>query len=153
VSIIRSVASRIGIATDLFFDEPEVARYVTIAETLSGVTVPDPESGISDRHFTHIDAPGLINGSLPVIFFTTRHTGRPRFTVRLNSTPLIVFSFVDDGLRTWHKFIPPGALKTQFNELVLGVSGDGDVTFADVFILYRSNELTVRRPGEVVSQP
>lgn len=47
------------------------------------------------------------------------------------------------------KFIPPGALKTELNELVLGVSGDGRVTFADVFILYTSNELTVRRPLDV----
>ena len=148
MSIIQSVFNRIGNVADLFFDEPEVARYLTFDETLSGVALPEPETGINDRHFTHIDAPGLINGSLPVIFFTTRHEGRPTFQIRLNSTILIRYTFEDDGLRTWHKFIPRNALKTQKNELVLNVqSGQGKVIFADMFILYRSNELTVRKPS------
>ncbi len=61
-------------------------------------------------------------------------------------------TFTDDGVRTWHKFIPPNALKTEFNELVLSVQPDdngryeGNITFADMFILYRSNKLTIRRP-------
>jgi hypothetical protein len=146
MSIIQSVVNRIGDVVNLFFDEPEVARYLTFDETLSGVALPDPETGINDRHFTHIDAPGLINGSLPVIFFTTRHEGRPTFQIRLNSTILIRYTFEDDGLRTWHKFIPRNALKTQTNELVLSQSGEGKVIFADMFIIYRSNELTVRKP-------
>ena len=146
MSIIESIANRLGDVAGLFFDEPEVTRYLTIGDTLGGVTI-DPGTGLSDRHFTHIDAPGLINGSLPVLFFTTRHEGRPTFQIRLNSTILIRFTFADDGLRTWHKFIPPNALKAQTNELVLSVqSGGGNVTFADMFILYRSNQLTVRRP-------
>ncbi len=59
----------------LFFEEPEVARYVTLAGSAGGFTNPDPsaELPISDRHFQDIDAPGLINGSQPVIFFRTTH--------------------------------------------------------------------------------
>lgn len=144
--IIRSIVNRIGTVADFFFDEPEVARYVTVAETLGGITIPDPESGINDRHFTHLGAPGLLNGSIPIFFFRTKHTGRPRYSIRLNSTTLIIHTFADDSPQSWHIFIPPGALRTQFNELVLNVSGDGNVIFSDVAILYRSNELTVRRP-------
>jgi hypothetical protein len=36
-------------------------------------------------------------------------------------------------------------LKTQFNELVLDVREEGEITFADIVILYKSNELTVRK--------
>ncbi len=59
---------------------PQVARYITLAESAGGFTIPDPaaELPLSDRHFQDIDAPGLVNGSLPVIFFRTAHTGTPR---------------------------------------------------------------------------
>jgi hypothetical protein len=73
MSIIESVVNRIGGGLGLFFDVPEVARYVTIDETLRGVTLPNPDNPASDRHFTHIDAPGLIPDSLPVLFFNTKH--------------------------------------------------------------------------------
>ncbi len=149
MSIIRSVVNRIGIVADFFFDEPEVARYVTIAETLGGVLIPDPANDfpLSDRHFRDIHAPGLINGSIPIILFRTRHTGEPTYSIRLNATHLIVHDCANEERHhSWHIFIPPGVLKTQFNELVLNVSGEGDVTFSDVAILYKSNQLTVRRP-------
>jgi hypothetical protein len=137
MSIVQSVI-------DIFFDEPEVARYVTIAETLGGYPLPD-SSLINDVHFTHLDAPGLISSSIPVIFFRTKHAGRPTYSIRLNSARLIIHTMADDSPQSWHIFIPPGALKTQFNELVLSVSGDGTVIFSDVAILYTSNELTVRK--------
>jgi hypothetical protein len=147
MSIIRSIVTRIGVVVGFFFDEPEVARYVTIAGTLGGVVIPDPEFPVSDRHFLHIDAPGLINGSIPIFMFRTKHAGRPTYSIRLNSTRLIVHTVADeDPHHTWHIFIPPGALRPQFNELVLNVSGDGSVVFSDVAILYKSNQLTVRRP-------
>ena len=117
------------------------------------LVIPDPENPVSDRHFTHIDAPGLISSSIPIIFFRTKHTGRATYSIRLNSTRLIIHTFVDDSPQSWHIFIPPRALKTQFNELVLNVSGDGTVIFSDVAILYRSNELTVRKTRESVIEP
>ncbi len=132
----------------LFFEEPEVARYVTLAASAGGFTIPDPaaELPLSDRHFPGIDAPGLINGSLPVIFFRTAHTGSPSFSVRLNSTRLTQHTFTDSGPHSWHEIIPAGALRPEDNELTFAVSGDGNVRFGDVVILYKSNKLTVRKP-------
>ncbi len=134
----------------LFFEEPEVARYVTLAGSAGGFTIPDPsaELPISDRHFQDIDAPGLINGSQPVIFFRTTHTGTPSFSVRLNSTPLTQFTFTNaaPGPHAWHEIIPAGALRSEDNELTFAVSGEGNVRFGDVVILYKSNKLTVKRP-------
>ncbi len=141
---LRFVVDRV----QLFFEEPEVARYVTLAESAGGFTIPDPaaELPLSDRHFQDIDAPGLINGSLPVIFFRTAHTGTPSFSVRLNSTGLTQFTFTGAGPHSWHEIIPAGALKPEDNGLTFVVSGEGTVRFGDVVILYKSNKLTVKRP-------
>ena len=130
----------------VFFEEPEVARYVAVADTAGGFTVPDAATQQSDRHFQKIHAPGLLSGSLPVILFRTRHTGRPRFSVRLNSTVLTQHAFADDVLRSWHEIVPGSALKPLDNELTFAVSGQGTITFSDVVIFYTSNELTVKKP-------
>jgi hypothetical protein len=145
------VLRRLRIAFDrvpTFFEESEVARYVTLVGSAGGFTIPDPaaELPISDRHFQDIDAPGLITGSLPVIFFRTTHTGNPRFGVRLNATPLTQQTLSEAGPHAWHEIIPTGALKREDNELTFAVDGDGSVRFSDVVILYKSNQLTVRRP-------
>ena len=135
-----------------FVEQPEEARYVTVAGSAGGFTIPD-SSGIDDLHIKSIHAPGLKNGSLPVMFFRTKHTSRPTFSVRLNSTPLTQHTFTDDGPHSWHEIIPSDAIKPKDNELTLFVRGDGNVTFSDIVILYFSNELTVKfeRP-QVVSQ-
>lgn len=143
MSIIQSLINGIDIVARLFFEEPEVARYVAVAETLGGVTVPNP---LSDHHFQNIHAPGLEERTIPVIFFRTRHTGRPTFKVRLNSTDLTQHTFVNDNLHSWHELIPAGALKPENNEVTLSVSGSGSVTFSDILILYRANRLTVKKP-------
>ncbi len=151
MSILQSIASRVG---KLFahigslFEETQVARYITVAGSGTGFTVPDPIAPlpISDRHIQDIQAPGLTNGSLPVIFFRTTHTGSPSFSVRLNSTSLTQHTFSDKGPYTWHEIIPAGALKPADNELTLAVSGDGSVRFSDIVILYISNKLTGRIP-------
>ena len=133
-------------AGGLFVEVPEVARFVTVAESAGGFTVPDPGFRISDRHIQQIHAPGLIVDSLSVIWFRTKHSGKPQFSVRLNLTPLTQHTFAEDGPNSWHEIIPPRALKPQDNELIFGVSGDGAVTFSDVVILYKANELTVKKP-------
>lgn len=136
-----------GPSREFFFEEPEVARYIPVFGTAGGFVLPDPAAGISDRHIQQIHAPGLLNGSFPVILFRTRHTGRPRFSVRLNATPLTQLTFeTDQPIHSFHEIIPAGALKPQDNELTFNVSGNGTVTFGDVVILYTSNELTVKRP-------
>ena len=144
------IVARTGSLGEVLFEEPEVARYIALTETAGGFRLSfgksDPEQ--TDRHIQQIHAPGLLSGSAPVIFFRTRHTNRPRFSVRLNATLLTKYTFVkmDPPERSWHEIIPAGALKTQDNELVFGVSGKGTVIFGDVVILYTSNELTVRKP-------
>ena len=143
MSSIQLVTGQLGA---LFFEETEVARYVAVPDTAGGFTVPDPVSQSSDRHFQKIHAPGLLSGSLPVILFRTRHTARPRFSVRLNSTMLTQHTFADEGPHSWHEIIPGIALKLQDNELTFAVSGQGTVVFSDVVILYKANELTVKKP-------
>jgi hypothetical protein len=142
------IDARTGPGGEVFFEEPEVARYIALVGTAGGFQLPDPASGSSDRHIQQIHARGLLSGSAPVIFFRTRHTARPRFSVRLNATPLTQYTFVaaDPPERSWHEIIPAGALKLQDNELTFSVSGQGTVIFGDVVILYTSNELTVRKP-------
>jgi hypothetical protein len=143
-----TIQARTGPRGELFIEEPEVARYLAIGGTGGGFQLPDPASGSSDRHIQQIHAPGLLSNRAPLIFFRTRHTGRPRFSVRLNATHLTQYTFVanDPPERSWHEIIATGALKVQDNELVFSVSGDGTVIFGDVVIMYTSNELTVRKP-------
>lgn len=129
-----------------FFEEPEVARLVTVAESAGGFTIPDPALS-SDRHVQGIQAPGLLNGSLPVIFFRTTHTKSASFSVRLNVTHVTQQTLSDAGPHSWHEIIPAGTLKPEDNELTFAVTGDGAVTFSDVVIIYKSNKLTVRRPS------
>ena len=131
----------------VFFEEPEVARFIPLVGSAGGFKVPDA-SGQSDRHIQQIHAPGVLSGSASVLFFRTRHTQGPQISVRLNSTPLTRHTFVeaDPPERSWHEIIPAGALKLQDNELTFGVSGPGTVIFGDVVILYTSNELSVRKP-------
>jgi hypothetical protein len=136
--------------TTLFIEQPRVARYVALEETAGGFTVPTPTS--SDRHFQPIEFPGVIE--IPsAIFFRTRHTGRPRFSVRINDASLTQFQFTDADPpeRCWHEIIPArvasgATLRPVNNELIFGVSGDGAVTFGDVVIVYTSNELTIKIP-------
>jgi hypothetical protein len=126
-----------------FFEEPEVARYVTVAG--QSFTVPDA-SGINDRHIQGIAAPGLIPGSQPVLFFRTNKGGSSRFSIRVNATTVVQMALSgNEPTQSWHQLIPAGALQPDGNEVVFGVPSGGSVLFSDVVILYRSNKLTVRR--------
>jgi hypothetical protein len=127
-------------------EETQVARYHAFEETAAGFAVPD-STGLNDRHF-RFPLPGAI--ALPaVIYYRTRHTGKPRFTVRINNARLTDYTFVegDEAERTWHEIIPansPGGptLRPDNNELTFFVR-DGSVIFGDVVILYISNQTTV----------
>ena len=120
-----------------------MARYIVLAESAGGFPVPQP-SGISDRHFLNINAPGVIAQSFPVIFYRTTNTGKPSFSVRLNQHSLTQFTFTDAGPKSWHELVPPGGLKPEGNELIFAVNGDGTVQFGDVAILYTSSETTIK---------
>jgi len=140
--------SSVQIPRPLTIDETQVARYHAFEETASGFALPSAES--SDRHF-FFALPGAI--ALPaVIYYRTRHTGKPAFSVRINDATVTQYQFVDgdEAERTWHEIIPantPGGptLRPDGNELVF-FARDGSVIFGDVVILYTSNQTTVPIP-------
>lgn len=144
-----TVPGRITPLRTFIFEETRLARYVALDETAAGFTIPDPAHPISDRHFHPIEFPGVIEVPA-VIMFRTRHSGRAKFTVRINQARLTQYAFRDDDPpeRCWHEIIPARGpagptLLAQNNELTFGVS-EGTVTFGDVVILYTSNEATVK---------
>ncbi len=150
--LLQSVVSRVrrgfGQWFPLFYEEVEVARYVVLAESTFGFTIPDPSATLplSDRHFQDIDAPGVIGTSRPVIYFRTNHTGNPSCSVRLNGTRLTQNTFSHAGPHSWHEIIPSQVLESEGNELTFAVDGQDWVRFSDVVILYTSNQVTVKKP-------
>lgn len=159
MSLLSSIPSRIfgglGQVFPLFIDQVQVVRYIPIAESAGGFSVPDSAAPlpVSDRHITGVAAPGVLGDISPVVFFRTAYTGTPRFSVRLNATHLVQHTVTATSPRAWHQIVPAGVLRAADNELVFAVSGDGSVRFEDVVILYTATELTVRKrlPGPVVS--
>ena len=132
----------------------QVARYHAFEETALGFGLPTPES--TDAHF-FFALPGAI--ALPaVIYYRTRHTGKPHFSVRINDAEVTTYTFVegDEAERTWHEVIPANApggptLRPDSNELVF-FARDGSVIFGDVVILYTSNQTTVQVPIIITAQ-
>jgi hypothetical protein len=106
-------------------------------------------AGIPGHFFFSL--PGVI--ALPaVVYYRTRHTGTPAFSVRINEVTLTQYTFVDgdEAERTWHEIVPAStiagpALMPDNNELVF-FARDGSVVFGDVVILYTSGQTTVSIP-------
>jgi hypothetical protein len=123
----------------------QVARYRAFPETAGGFELPTAQS--SDRHI-QFSLPGVV--ALPaVIYYRTRHTGRPAFSIRLNEATLTQYTFVadDEAERTWHEIIPATGpagpiLRPDANELTF-FARDGSVVFGDVVILYTANSTTI----------
>lgn len=143
--------SSVQVPEHLTIEVTQVARYRAFEETAGGFALPDSES--SDRHF-FFSLPGAVALSA-MIFYRTRHTGKPAFSVRINDATVTQYSFVDgdEAERTWHEIIPAitpagPTLRPGDNELVF-FARDGSVVFGDVVILYTSNQTTV--PIQVVS--
>jgi hypothetical protein len=140
--------SRIDIPDHLTIEVTQVARYRAFEETAGGFALPSAES--SDRHF-FFSLPGAV--ALPaVIYYRTRHTGKPAFSVRINDASLTQYTFVegDEAERTWHEIIPANTnagptLRADNNELVF-FARDGSVVFGDVVIVYSSNQTTIPIP-------
>ena len=98
-----------------------------------------------------------------VIFYRTRHTGLPRFSVTINSVTVTAYALTenDPPERCWHEIIPASVggeatLKAQNNELLFGVTSDdgtGSVIFGDVVIFYTSNETTIAIPLRSIGEP
>jgi hypothetical protein len=136
-----------GDVSSILLEQTRVARYTALDGTAGGFAITD-----SDRHIQSIEFPGVVQVA-SVIFYRTRHTGLPAFSVRINSTSLTQYTFTksDPPERCWHEIIPAGVggqptLMAQNNELTFAVSGDGSVTFGDVVILYTSHETTIKVP-------
>lgn len=151
------MATITGIAGNqtIVLEQTSVTRYVALADTADGFALPDPGSGSSDRHFLGIAFPGVT--AVPaIIFYRTRHTGRPRFSVRINEATLTQYAFTDADPpeRSWHEIIPATlrdgpTLRAQGNELIFGIGiqdRSDSLIIGDVAIFYTSNELTVKVP-------
>ena len=142
--------SSVEIPQSVSIEVTQVARYRAVEGTAGGFVLPDDRS--SDRHF-FITLPGAV--ALPaVIYYRTRHTGKPAFSVRINEATITQYSFVDgdEAERCWHEIIPASTaagptLRAGTNELVF-FARDGSVVFGDVVILYTSDQTTV--PTRVV---
>ena len=96
--------SHIQVHRPLTIEQTEVARYLALEQTAAGFTLPSAES--SDRHF-FFSLPGAV--ALPaVIYYRTRHTGTPAFSVRVNDATVTQYNFVDgdEAERTWHEIVP-----------------------------------------------
>jgi hypothetical protein len=123
----------------------QIARYRAFPETAGGFTLPNSQS--TDRHI-FFSLPGVI--ALPaMIYYRTRHSGKPAFSVRINDFTATQYTFVDgdEAERTWHEIIPATTsagptLRPDNNELTF-FARDGSVVFGDVVILYTSNQTTI----------
>jgi hypothetical protein len=123
----------------------QIARYRAFPETAGGFTLPNSQS--TDRHI-FFSLPGVI--ALPaMIYYRTRHFGKPAFSIRINDFTATQYTFVDgdEAERTWHEIIPATTsagptLRPDNNELTF-FARDGSVVFGDVVILYTSNQTTI----------
>jgi hypothetical protein len=120
----------------------QIARYITIAD--SGFTIPDAANPQSDRHIQGINAPGATSGSSSVLLFRTMCFGKPTFSVRLNSDFTLQLTPSTPGPHAWHEVV--SSPKQTGNELTFAVSGQGQITFSDIVILYTSSQVTVKVP-------
>lgn len=149
MSLLQSLTNNV---LGLFYEEPDVARCLAFHESVGGgFTVPDPASGVSDRHI-QFDAPGVLEGSVAAVFFQTMvESDEASFSVRLNAPDHLVITTLAKGdPHSWHKLAHPNTLRAIGNELVFAVS-EGKVAFSDVLIVYTSTQLTVRKRRTVVA--
>jgi hypothetical protein len=134
----------------LFFEETRVSRYVVLPHSVGGVTAPGQAPGVIGSQWApRFNAPGVVPGAHAVIFFGAEpETETARFSVRLTRSPehLMMHTFTDSRLHSWHQIIRPNILTALDNELIFNVSDGGKVTFSDVVILYTSDKLTIRTP-------
>jgi hypothetical protein len=113
----------------------------------------------AETRLKRAERPGLERAPLPgatalpaMIYYRTRHTGKPALSVRINDVTVTQYTFVDgdEAERTWHEIIPAStnagpALRPDNNELVF-FARDGSVVFGDVVIVYTSNQTTIPIP-------
>lgn len=57
-----------SIVGNIFGEDTDVARLLTVEQSVAGITVPGPE-GLSDFHLQGVKAPGLVSGSVAILFY------------------------------------------------------------------------------------
>lgn len=130
-----------------------MATMVALAGTAGGIQLPDPNNILNDIEFS-LAFPGLAPGTPALIFFRTRHTGAPSFTVILNDVNVLNYTFTnsDPPERTWHHIVGPDnpKLMAEDNDLEFSIvfqeGHTGTIIFGDIVIFYTSNELTFKTP-------
>jgi len=86
-----SLMSSVEIPERLSIEPIQVARYRAFQETAGGFTLPSAQS--TDRH-VFFSLPGVV--ALPaMIYYRTRHFGKPAFSVRINDFTATQYTFVD----------------------------------------------------------
>ena len=115
-------------------DIGRTTRHVMVAASLDGITLPDPNSGSSDRHLQDIQTPGALANSA-VLFFRVQHSGDFALTVRVNDRHVLRGHALVDPSPSFFRFAIKGTLKAT-NEIVLSGTGRNSVTIRDVFIMY-----------------
>ncbi len=118
---------------------PRVARYVAITDSDVPITLPtEPHD---EAFFGPFAAPGVVTRSQPVLFFQVNPVGSAPVMLRveLNGTTLVNINFTGPAQRSWHEIAPAGLLQPEGNQIVVGVSGEGRVSFSDFVLLYQAN--------------
>jgi hypothetical protein len=133
----------------LFYEVTRVSRYVVLADSVGGVTAPSNAPGVIGSEWApRFDAPGIVSKEHAVIFFGAKADNQgARFSVRLtrSSEHLMMYTFTDSNLHSWHQIIRPDVLTPLDNELIFAAYEGATVTFSDVVILYTSDELTIKK--------
>jgi len=131
----------------LFYEVTRVARYVTLADSVSGVTAPsEAPFVIGSQWAPRFDAPGIVPGAHAVIFFGTEARSEgARFSVRFTraGSHLMNYTLTDTEPHSWHQIIPPNVLTSSDNELIFNAYDGATITFSDVVIMYTSEKLTL----------
>lgn len=77
--------SRISSILSIFGEDTDVARLLTVAQSVGGFTIPDPQTHASDVHIQGVVAPGLVSGSVAVLFCRAAARGSGTYHIRLQS--------------------------------------------------------------------
>src|SRR5687768_7134235 len=111
------------------------ARYAIVPGSDTAATIPPP-GGVNDKHYQNIQAPGINQGRSAVLFFKLETKGNPRLRMRIGTAVLVDSTFDDTPRRTFSEIIPGTALNEANNELVVSVTGSGNVIISDIVFLY-----------------
>jgi parallel beta-helix repeat protein len=125
---------------------PNVAAIQTFQD--SNLEIPDPTTGVTDRHF-QFDLPDYVPRE-SLLMFRLRALEDSIFQFRIQGTDTLVHNLKADATRTFHENYPGGALKEAGNELILSV-GAGRVAVSDILILYQVNASKDPFAGSVIN--